>query len=46
MAISVKQLKAISEAQLEVMKALTESQAQMAQVLKYEGIGQSVDIRI
>ena len=45
-AIAVKQLKAISEAQMEVMKALTESQAKMTQLLRSEGIGQSVDIRV
>lgn len=43
-AIAVKQLKAISEAQMEVMKALAESQSQMTQLLRSEGVGQSIDI--
>lgn len=45
-AIAVKQLKAISEAQMEVMKALAESQSQMTQLLRSEGVGQSIDIRV
>jgi hypothetical protein len=46
MAIAVKQLQAISEAQMEVMKNLAESQAQMAQMLQAEGIGLNVDISV
>jgi hypothetical protein len=45
-AIAVKQLKAINEAQIEVMRALAESQAQMTQMLRSEGIGRSVDIHV
>lgn len=43
MAIAVQQLKAISEMQMEVMKALAESQAQMTQMLQSEGIGLSIN---
>jgi len=44
MAVAVEQLKVISEAQMEVMKLLTESQAQMTQMLQAEGIGLNVNI--
>ena len=46
MAVAVKQLQAISEVQMEVMKNLAESQAQMAQMLQAEGIGQNIDISV
>jgi hypothetical protein len=46
MAVAVKQLQTISEVQMEVMKNLAESQAQMAQMLQTEGIGLNVNINV
>ena len=46
MAIAVKQLQTISAAQMEVMKNLAESQAQMAQMLQTEGIGLNINISV
>jgi hypothetical protein len=46
MAIAVKQLQTISAAQMEVMKNLAESQAQMAQMLQAEGIGLNINISV
>ena len=43
-AIAVKQLKALTEAQMEIMKAMAESQAQLSQILQSEGIGLNVNI--
>lgn len=43
-AMAVKQLKALTEAQMEMMKAMAESQAQLSQLLQSEGIGLNVDI--
>ncbi len=43
MAIAVQQLKAISEAQMEVLKTLAESQAQMSQILRAEGVGVNIN---
>lgn len=44
MANAVKQLKVISEMQMEMLKALVESQVQMTQLLQSEGIGLNLDI--
>ncbi len=43
-AMAVKQLKALTEAQMEMMEAMAESQAQLSQLLQSEGIGLNVDI--
>jgi hypothetical protein len=43
-AIAVQQLKVVSEAQMEVLQALSESQAQMSQMLQSEGIGLNINI--
>ncbi len=43
-AIAVKQLKALTEAQMEIMKAMAESQAQLSQILQSEGIGMNVNV--
>lgn len=44
MAAAVTQLKVISEMQMEVLKVLAESQAQMTQMLQAEGIGLNLNI--
>lgn len=44
MSMAVQQLKVISEMQMEVMKMLAESQAQMSQIMQSQGIGQTIDI--
>lgn len=45
MAAAVKQLQALTEIQTEIMKDLTQSQENMAELLQAAGIGQNVDIR-
>ena len=45
-ALALKQLKVLTEAQMEVMKALAESQAQLSQILQSEGIGLNVDVSV
>jgi hypothetical protein len=44
MSMAISQLKAISEAQMEVAQNLAESQAQMTALMRASGIGHNIDI--
>jgi len=41
-ALAVRNLQAIAEAQMEVMKAIAEGQRQIAEVLRANGVGQNI----
>ncbi len=42
---AVRQLQAITEAQMAIMKSISDSQQQMAKMLQAAGIGQNIDVR-
>jgi len=42
---AVRQLQTINEAQMAIMKSISDSQQQMAQILQAAGIGQNLDIQ-
>jgi len=45
MAVALRQLQAMTEAQMAVMKTIAESQQQMTELLHAAGIGRNVDVR-
>ena len=44
-AVAVKELQAISEAQMAIMKSIADSQQQVSQILQAAGIGQTLNIQ-
>jgi len=42
---AVRQLQAVAEAQIAIMKSISDSQQQMAQILQAAGIGQNLDLQ-
>lgn len=45
-AVALKQLQAMREARMAVMKTIAESQQQMTELLNAVGIGQNIDVRV
>ncbi len=45
MATAVKQIKAVAEAQMALMKSIAESEQQVTQLLQAAGIGLNIDIK-
>ena len=45
-AVAVKELQAISEAQMAIMKSIADSQQQVSQILQAAGIGQTLNIQV
>lgn len=44
-AVAVRELQAISEAQMAIMKSIADSQQQVSQILQAAGIGQTLNIQ-
>ena len=45
-AVAVRELQAISEAQMAIMKSIADSQQQVSQILQAAGIGQTLNIQV
>jgi len=44
MAIAIRNLQAIAEAQMQVMQAIAESQQQVAAMIQADGVGQNISV--